>query len=469
MYMDCKVRLLELNIKNLKNIGSGVITFNSLNNINKCDFDFESSDIIGVYGPNGSSKSSLIDSLTILKKIFTNKTLEDEYFDYISILSDEMFIKLSLYCCVKKIHYIIEYSISISKFGENSVKITHEKIDYKYYVDGAWTNQRTLFEVNNNEDNDNFITPKQNLNYLLKNNKKLLLDLCVLKGKKESNKLSFLFSEEFCNILFNNYEYNFFSYILKTLNIYFNFCYHLYDNKEISSIVAKNLIPFFYKEECGDGVNGVYGNLCLNKDSYIKECHLNSVKNSIKNINLILSKIIPDLEIYLDDLSKSKDENGELIVNYILMSKRPKYNIPLKFESDGIKKIISILFSLVDAFNNPFAILIIDEFDSGIYEFLLGVILDIFKEKGYGQFLFTSHNLRALEVLKDDIVFTTIDENNRFSRIKYLKPTNNLRNIYLRNLYLKKDDELGINIDEYDIYRALIKAGVIFKYGEEEQ
>lgn len=469
MIMDCQVRILELNIKNLKNIKNGNISFNSLNSINKHDFEFDKSDIIGIYGPNGSSKSSLIDALTIIKKLFKNKPLEDEYYDYISVLSNEMFIKLSLYCYAMNVHYIIDYSVSISKSGENSIVISHEKIDYKVYENGNWTNQRTLFEITNTEDNENFIKPKKNINSLLKNKTKLLFDLCVLKGKKESKKLSLLLSNEFNNILSDNNEFSFFSNVLKTLNLYFNFCYHLYDNKEISNIVASNLIPFFYKEECDKDVNGIYGWLSLNKNSYFKECHLNSVKNSINNINIILSKIIPDMEIYLDDLSKSKDENDDIIVNYILMSKRPEYNIPLKFESDGIKKIISILFSLVDAFNNPFAVLIIDELDSGIFEFLLGLILDIFKEKGSGQFLFTSHNLRALEVLKGDIIFTTTDENNRFSRIKYLKPTNNLRDIYLRNLYLKNDDEFNINIDEYEIYRALLKTGDVFNHGEKQQ
>ena len=144
------------------------------------------------------------------------------------------------------------------------------------------------------------------------------------------------------------------------------------------------------------------------------------------------------------------------------------YYIPLKFESDGIKKIISILFSLIDAFNNPYSILIIDELDSGIYEYLLGIILDLFKEKGEGQLLFTSHNLRALEVIKDNIIFTTNNEYERFSKIKYVKPTNNLRNVYLRNLYLKNDDEFNVNIDEYDLYRAFIEVGDMFNYDKEE-
>ena len=122
---------------------------------------------------------------------------------------------------------------------------------------------------------------------------------------------------------------------------------------------------------------------------------------------------------------------------------------------------------MVDAFNNPFAILIIDEFDSGIFEFLLGSILSVFKNKGTGQLMFTSHNLRALEVIKDNIVFTTNDDENRFIKMSYVAKTNNLRKKYLRDLYL---GELNLSnpIDEYEIYRALKDAGDLYLYGKEE-
>ena len=73
-----------------------------------------------------------------------------------------------------------------------------------------------------------------------------------------------------------------------------------------------------------------------------------------------------------------------------------------------------------------------------------------------------------MEVIKDNIIFTTNNEYERFSKIKYVKPTNNLRNVYLRNLYLKNDDEFNVNIDEYDLYRAFIEVGDMFNYDKEE-
>lgn len=468
MIMDCKVRLLEINVKNLKNLGNGSICFDSYSKVLKGKFDFEESDIVGVYGPNGSSKSSLIDALSIIKSLFINDPLDHELYDYISINKDKLELSLKLYCCLEKNHYIIDYNVYLNKMNNEQIKISYEEINYRKYESNDWTKQKSLFSINNNVDGDGFIMPKHNLMLLMKNNSKILFNLFFLKGKKESSNLSFLLSKEFKDILYSNKDLHIFSLLLDKLNLYFKYCCHLYDNKKFGNITAKNVIPFFYKEEYKQNISMLYGELSLNDNSFIKECHLKAIKNSINNINVVLSKIIEGMEIEIEELGRSKDENGELCINYILISRKKDYYIPLKFESDGIKKIISILFSLIDAFNNPYSILIIDELDSGIYEYLLGIILDLFKEKGEGQLLFTSHNLRALEVIKDNIIFTTNNEYERFSKIKYVKPTNNLRNVYLRNLYLKNDDEFNVNIDEYDLYRAFIEVGDMFNYDKEE-
>ena len=92
--MDCKVRLLEINVKNLKNLGNGTICFDSYNKVLKGKFDFEESDIVGVYGPNGSSKSSLIDALSIIKSLFINDPLDHELYDYVSINKDKLELSL---------------------------------------------------------------------------------------------------------------------------------------------------------------------------------------------------------------------------------------------------------------------------------------------------------------------------------------------------------------------------------------
>lgn len=64
----------------------------------------------------------------------------------------------------------------------------------------------------------------------------------------------------------------------------------------------------------------------------------------------------------------------------------------------------------------------IDELDSGIFEYLLGGLLRILSEKGRGQLIFTSHNLRPLETIdRGFIAFTTTNPNNIYIRITNIK------------------------------------------------
>ena len=72
-----------------------------------------------------------------------------------------------------------------------------------------------------------------------------------------------------------------------------------------------------------------------------------------------------------------------------------------------------------------------------------------------GQIIFTSHNLRALEVLKvRNVVFTTTDENEVYKRLNSIKETNNLRDIYLREVQLGTENQLYNKTNVFKIQRA---------------
>lgn len=98
--------------------------------------------------------------------------------------------------------------------------------------------------------------------------------------------------------------------------------------------------------------------------------------------------------------------------------------------------------ALINAYNNEDALLVIDELDAGIYEFLLGEIVKAFANGGKGLLIFTSHNLRPLEVLSyKNIIFTTLNEKRRYIVPKSIKETNNLRDVYIRKMQLGGESE----------------------------
>ena len=136
--------------------------------------------------------------------------------------------------------------------------------------------------------------------------------------------------------------------------------------------------------------------------------------------------------------------------------------IPIRMESGGIIKIISILNALIQAFGNPSICLAIDELDAGIFEYMLGELLDIFQNSAKGQLIFTSHNLRALEMLdKESIMFSTTNPENRYIHMKNVKGSNNLRSMYIRSITLGGQDEIIYEgTDSLEIARAFRKAGI---------
>ncbi len=135
--------------------------------------------------------------------------------------------------------------------------------------------------------------------------------------------------------------------------------------------------------------------------------------------------------------------------------------IPIRMESEGIIKLISILNALILAFGNPSICLAIDELDAGIFEYMLGELLDIFNKSAKGQLIFTSHNLRALEMLdKENIMFSTVNPMNRYIHMKNVRETNNMRNLYIRSITLGGQDEVIYEeTDSLKIARAFRKAG----------
>ncbi len=80
----------------------------------------------------------------------------------------------------------------------------------------------------------------------------------------------------------------------------------------------------------------------------------------------------------------------------------------------------------------------IDELDSGIYEYLLGECLEVMQDKAKGQLIFTSHNLRPLEILENDsLLYTTVNPENCYIKSSYIKNTQNTRLSYLRTIKQK--------------------------------
>ena len=476
--MNVGIRLLSIKIKNIKNVKQGNIEFKSKKQVEKGLFDLKTSDVIGIYGPNGSSKTAMVNAFNILKSIIVSRDLkendarvnhfdEKEVYDIINKNENEATLELTYFIDdIKKMMCIYEVILGKNDSTKTAF-IKSEKLSYKMFSEelDKWNNKVKLVEVDFlNENLLNFIQPLSLVTLLKKYDKTTIGVLQRLVGSISSSNSSFIFSDTFISVLYKVKELQFEADSLKRLKIYATHNMHVYDNKEISQIAAIDAIPFLYRSETDKAINTTFGKFSIFGESILSNEIKPIVFDYFKEIDIVINKIIPNMHVEVVDLGNAILENGIEGFRCEVVSIRNDLRIPLRLESDGIKKIISLISSMVDVFNNKSSILVVDEFDSGIFEYLLGELLKGFKEEAKGQFLFTSHNLRALEVIRDSIIFSSLDENDRYISYPRLSKTENLRNQYLRKLFLDSDNNFSEPIDLYDIYRSFVKAGELIKH-----
>ena len=198
------------------------------------------------------------------------------------------------------------------------------------------------------------------------------------------------------------------------------------------------------------------------EQAIIPEDHYTSFCDAIASFNEVLCKLVPGLSVDIQDLGNTKDSRGRDCHAFSLFSVRKGVKIPINCESDGIRRIISIMSLLIGVFNQRSMTVVIDEIDSGIYEYLLGEILRIMSNAAKGQLVFTSHNLRALEVLPSKyICFTSTNPEKRFTKL-VRTGNSNLRDQYFKKIVLGSEDEqLYDPTDNYEIELAFYNAGRI--------
>ena len=214
----------------------------------------------------------------------------------------------------------------------------------------------------------------------------------------------------------------------------------------------------------GNGVeNGAVGTIMIPVEENVilpKEDFM-YVSKTVENMNIVLQQLIPGLTISIKELGTQLMKNGTIGYEIQLMSCKNSKEIPLKYESEGIKKIISVLPMLIAVYDQAAITVTIDDLDANIFEYLLGELLRLISEKGKGQLIFTSHNLRPLETLdRGFIAFTTTNPENRYIRMINVKENNNLRDFYYRDIVLGEQSEVVYEpTNNYEIALAFREAG----------
>ena len=461
------VRIESITIENFKNVQKGTLDLENRRKIYNAS-------IVGLYGQNGSGKTALIDALQLLKFALSGKAIPAKYSDYINVNKEYSTLKFQFKMQKENILHNIWYQFSLKKvidesqIDENALlknkvkykaEIFDEVLSFSYTSEEKKIRKTPLIDTRTSE----VFVPRAKYNELLEKNDEDTMELFLTKRIVQAQSRSFIFSREMLNRFRKSCNVDLYLDIINGLNTFGNKELFIIDT-EHEGLINMNALPLAFKYK--DNKSEMIGNLLLplNSPAPIPNEALDVVKKVIANMNIVLQQIIPGLIIDVVDLGPVVSEEGNIGRLIQLISLKNGKEIPFRYESEGIKKIVSILQLLIVAYNNPSITVVIDELDSGIFEYLLGELLNIISEKGKGQLIFTSHNLRPLETIdKGFIAFTTTNPDNRYIRLTNVKGNNNLRDFYYRDIVLGEQNEQVYNpTNNFDIALAFREAGEAF-------
>ena len=475
------IKLKSMELENFKNVKYGKIEFKEEKSTKEYDENIKIANILGIYGQNGSGKTSVINGLYLLKMVASGRSLNPSFCNYISC--DENFASLNfefrmndkdkIYKVFYKFYIRKSYkSAAFEEYGyvdkkDETIEIFKEKLTYSKFEDNQWKKSITIVDYNMDDDDYTFRPIKNYREVANSTDKKV--GFGIAKGLSQENSTSFIFNQKTYTLLIKSFSKNNQenSIILSFLRNFIVFNVFVIQNDVLGDISSNRSMPLNFM--LGSDKVNMRGNIGLNlfDISVIEIDKLQRVEEILTQINVVLNTIIPKLKIEIKNYGKETLENSQEVFKVELLTVKNNRKIPLRYESDGIKKIISILSVLIGMYNNENILVAIDELDAGIFEYLLGEILEILSKSAKGQLIFTSHNLRALEKLhKDLVIFTTTNENNRYINLNNSKNDINLRDFYYRGIMLGgQREELYDETNKYEINYAFRKAWMV---GNEE-
>lgn len=461
------VRIESITIENFKNVTQGTLDFENKRKEYKAS-------VLGLYGQNGSGKTALIDAIWLLKLALCGQAISQKYADYINIDSDYATLKYEFIIRYAEEVYNVWYQFSLRQAVDEvvasvndetvtntttKVELFDEVLSFSYVSKEDKMRKAPLIDTRAEE----LFVPKAKMLELVGDKKEKYMDLLVTKRLTKATSRSFIFSRELMNQYRQNCKNEIYMKLIEGLYTYGHRELFIIDTEKIGLISLDALpLSFKYKGENSETVGNVF--LSLNGPALIPENMYGVVENVIENMNIVLEQLVPGLRIGIVDLGSTMTKEGKIAKQIQLMSLKNNKAIPFRYESEGIKKIVSILQLLIVVYNNPSITVAVDELDGGVFEYLLGELLNIISEKGKGQLIFTSHNLRPLETIdKGFIAFTTTNPNRRYIRLINVKGTNNLRDFYYRDIVLGEQSEQVYNpTNNYEIALAFREAGEAF-------
>lgn len=461
------VRIVETELENFKNVNYGNIRFVNYSNA-EYRAELKESDINGIYGQNGSGKTAIIEAFDILQHIMSGNTIS--YDEYEGMFNNDKFIKVStvFYIEYGKKKYKARYELLLKRYiEEKKIQIYSENIIY-WQRGGTWIKERNVL----------FCNPYYDTQSILENVSTRIISehesvISKIRFFNSVQNLAVFCAQKNVSLFFNdvinkslqvenqNNEEIAFSDVIKALFDFARMRFQVVKVNQLGVNYSNSFIPVNIHTESENEIMQGCIPLFINGRGDFPEEIFNKLENIVAAINIALKAIIPNLFIELVKTNEEKNKEGINVVQVEVYSNREGKRFLIKYESEGIKRIISLLNYLISLYNNPSVCLVVDELDAGIFEYLLGELIGVLAEEAKGQLIFTSHNLRIMEKLdKKNIICSTVNPENRYISLKGIEKTHNRRDFYIRTIVLGgQKEKLYDDTELQDMGYAFRKAG----------
>ncbi len=427
------MKLVSLSLHNIKNIRNGHIDFETLDS---------GGSLTGIYGANGSGKTSVIKALRLLQ----------------GTLDQEEDISAHMRNLVTQGE---DHAKLTASFQEGQRYLKYE-VFYKVAHDGQLTVHRECIYVGHHPNRmgrvfvQHVADPRRPLALYPASRWRGVVNTAPNKmeaiiAERDAYRMhnSFLFSDMFLDTLadtaqgaygplsdesarsLGRYDIRGSFALMREVRDYILHHMFLLETGH-TAWVSYELLPMAVGTKEGRYVEHM---LSLRQENRVSEQAKRQLENSIRMFNQVLPYLIHGLTIDLNDLGTVELDDGSPGRAVSIVSVRDGRRIPLRDESEGIIRIVGMLAFLIRSYNDPDVLVAIDEIDTGVFEYLLGEILHNFSTNMRGQLVFTAHNLRPMErmvPLSKTIVLSTLDEDNKFIRYGKVLKSNNPRHKYLR-------------------------------------
>jgi len=470
------IRISGVELENFKSVKKGQVIFNC--GRKHIPYGTES-DILGIYGQNGSGKTSLIEAISILKHALTGDAIPDSYADCIDVSSEYATLTFTFDIQypinnqyptngdIRKVVYSFKMAKEVKETVESPRIYVDEELDvfipvsqYRVRifdeiikVGGSICGEKQVLKPFLDTSKKKILEPATKIKLLvgtLDEDKRIQIGTNKMLASKQSQ--SFLFMREMMELYSDNSDYSVYYQMMVELRYWGQRYLYVVDSKSTGIVSSGVMLPIFTGEDME--LIPIGKRFTVSNEAYEDMC------KCMDSLDLVLTQIVPGLTVAVKDYGKALiDGNDGHSVE--LIARRGTIEIPLRCESEGVRKIVSTLYYLIGVYNKKSMTVAYDEFDAGIFEYLLGEILQVIQTSGKGQFIFTSHNMRPLEVLKKDYIwFTTTDPEERYIRLAGLGETNNLRRVYYREIAMHENyDNLYNETKRNMIISAMRKAG----------